>query len=68
MDKLANDFKQMVGTEAVHAVLDLSKNRRDKIIAVELKKKNADMLDFESGHCKVLCKAPFIIWVVLQPG
>lgn len=39
MDKLANDFKQMVGTEAVHAVLDLSKNRRDKIIAVELKKK-----------------------------
>lgn len=64
MDKLANDFKQMVGTEAVHAVLDLSKNRRDKIIAVELKK----MLDFESGHCKVLCKAPSIIWVVLQLG
>lgn len=66
MDKLANDFKQMVGTEAVHAVLDLS-NRRDKIIAVELKK-NADMLDFESEHCEVLCKAPSIIWVVLQPG
>lgn len=67
MDKLANDFKQMVGTEAIHAVLDLSKNRRDKIIAVELKKKNADMLDFESKHCK-MCKAPSIIWVVLQPG